>query len=372
SYGRNKLPAQVYRGFWRKFDQTENFPELAGENLKVFFNFKTIDNERVKIKFSISPVSTQGAINNIQEEVPHWDFEKVKSQTQEQWKYELNSMQIIPLDQDEMIDFYTAVCHAVLGPTVYMDVDGKYRCLDRNIYQAEDFVNYTSFSLWDTYRVLHPLFNVIQPRRNADMITSMLEHQKQSVHGMLPIWSHYANEKWCMIGYHSVSVIADAIVKGNTGFDLDAALLASVETAKVPYYDGLDYYMDLGYVPEDKNGASVSKTLEYAYDDWAIAQAANALGNTSVYEEFAQRSENYKNVFDTISGFMRPKLSDGSFKKEFDPMDTHGQGFIEGNSWNYSLYVPHQPDTMIAMMGGKDAFVNRLDSLFTMELPDKY
>lgn len=372
SYGRNKLPAQVYSGFWRKFDQTENFPELAGENLKVFFNFKTIDNERVKIKFSISPVSTQGAINNIQEEVPHWDFEKVKSQTQEQWNSELNRIQIKPLDQDEMINFYTAMYHAFLGPTVYMDVDGKYRGLDRNIYQAEDFVNYTSFSLWDTYRALHPLFNVIQPRRNADMITSMLEHQKQSVHGMLPIWSHYANENWCMIGYHSVSVIADAIVKGNTGFDLDAALLASVETAKVPYYDGLDYYMDLGYVPEDKNGASVSKTLEYAYDDWAIAQAANALGNTSVYEEFAQRSENYKNVFDTISGFMRPKLSDGSFKKEFDPMDTHGQGFIEGNSWNYSLYVPHQPDTMIAMMGGKDAFVNRLDSLFTMELPDKY
>lgn len=372
SYGRNKFPAQVYRGFWRKFDQTENFPELAGENLKVFFNFKTIDNERVKIKFSISPVSTQGAINNIQEEVPHWDFEKVKSQTQEQWNSELNRIQIKPLDQDEMINFYTAMYHAFLGPTVYMDVDGKYRGLDRNIYQAEDFVNYTSFSLWDTYRALHPLFNVIQPRRNADMITSMLEHQKQSVHGMLPIWSHYANENWCMIGYHSVSVIADAIVKGNTGFDLDAALLASVETAKVPYYDGLDYYMDLGYVPEDKNGASVSKTLEYAYDDWAIAQAANALGNTSVYEEFAQRSENYKNVFDTISGFMRPKLSDGSFKKEFDPMDTHGQGFIEGNSWNYSLYVPHQPDTMIAMMGGKDAFVNRLDSLFTMELPDKY
>lgn len=372
SYGRNKLPAQVYRGFWRKFDQTENFPELAGEDLKVFFNFKTTDNEVVKIKFSISPVSTQGAINNIQEEVPHWDFEKVKSQTQEQWNSELNKIQIEPLDQDEMINFYTAMYHAFLGPTVYMDVDGKYRGLDSNIYQAEDFVNYTSFSLWDTYRALHPLFNVIQPRRNADMITSMLEHQKQSVHGMLPIWSHYANENWCMIGYHSVSVIADAIVKGNTGFDLDAALLASVETAKVPYYDGLEYYMDLGYVPEDKNGASVSKTLEYAYDDWAIAQAANALGNTSVYEEFAQRSENYKNVFDTISGFMRPKLSDGSFKKEFDPMDTHGQGFIEGNSWNYSLYVPHQPDTMIAMMGGKDAFVNRLDSLFTMELPDKY
>src|SRR5690606_20482675 len=367
SYGRNELPSQVYRGFWRKFDQTENFPELAGEDLKVYFNFKTSEDEKLKVKFAISPVSTEGAIKNMQEEVPHWDFEKVKSQTQQQWNTELNKVQIEPLNQDEMINFYTAMYHAFLGPTVYMDVDGKYRGLDMNIYQAEDFVNYTSFSLWDTYRALHPLFNIAQPRRHADMLTSMLEHQKQSVHVMLPILSHYANENWCMIGYHSVSVIADAIVKGNTGFHVDAALLASVQTAKVPYYDGLEYYMALGYVPEDKNGASVSKTLEYAYDDWAIAQAADALGNVSVYDEFIQRSENYKNVFDSSSGFMRPKLSDGSFKKEFDPMDTHGQGFIEGNSWNYSLYVPHQPDTMIEMMGGKDAFVNRLDSLFTME-----
>lgn len=372
SYGRNELPNRVYRGFWRKFDQTKNFPELAGEDLKVFFNFKTTEAEKLKVKFAISPVSTQGAIKNIQTEIPHWDFEKVKSQTQKQWNTELNKVQIEPINQDEMVNFYTAMYHAFLGPTVYMDVDGKYRGLDMNVHQAKDFVNYTSFSLWDTYRALHPLFNILQPKRNADMITSMLEHQKQSVHGMLPIWSHYANENWCMIGYHSVSVIADAIVKGNTGFDVNAAIAASVQTAKVPYYDGLKYYMDMGYVPEDKNGASVSKTLEYAYDDWAIAQAAKVVGNDSVYDEFIQRADNYKNVYDPASGFMRPKLSDGSFKKEFDPMDTHGQGFIEGNSWNYSLYVPHQPDTLITMMGGKETFVSRLDSLFTMELPDKY
>ena len=372
SYGRNELPKQVYRGFWRKFDQTKNFPELAGEDLKVFFNFKTAEAEKLKVKFAISPVSTEGAIKNIKAEIPHWDFEKVKSQTQKQWNTELNKIQIEALNRDEMINFYTAMYHAFLGPTVYMDVDGKYRGLDMNIHQAEDFVNYTSFSLWDTYRALHPLFNILQPKRNADMIISMLEHQKQSVHGMLPIWSHYANENWCMIGYHSVSVIADAIVKGNTGFDVKAAIAASVATAKVPYYDGLGDYMDMGYVPEDKSGASVSKTLEYAYDDWAIAQAAKVIGDDSIYEEFIQRAENYKNVYDAASGFMRPKLSDGSFKKEFDPMDTHGQGFIEGNSWNYSLYVPHQPDTLINMMGGKEAFVSRLDSLFTMELPDKY
>lgn len=372
SYGRNELPKQVYRGFWRKFDQTKNFPELAGEDIKMYFDFSTSESEKLKVKFAISPVSTQGAIKNIQAEIPHWDFEKVKAQTRKQWNDQLNKVQIEAIDQDEMINFYTAMYHAFLGPTVYMDVDGKYRGLDMNVHQAKDFVNYTSFSLWDTYRALHPLFNILQPKRNADMITSMLEHQRQSVHGMLPIWSHYANENWCMIGYHSVSVIADAIVKGNTGFDVNAAISASVQTAKVPYYDGLKYYMDLGYVPEDKNGASVSKTLEYAYDDWAIAQAAKVVGRDSVYNEFIQRADNFKNVFDAASGFMRPKLSDGSFKEEFDPMDTHGQGFIEGNSWNYSLYVPHQPETLIEMMGGDQAFVSRLDSLFTMELPDKY
>src|SRR5690606_10930521 len=151
---------------------------------------------------------------------------------------------------------------------------------------------------WDTYRALHPLFNILQPKRNADMITSMLEHQRQSVHGMLPIWSHYANENWCMIGYHSVFVIADAILKGNTGFDVNAAINASMQTAMVPYCDVPKYYMDMGYVPDDKNGASVSKTLEYAYDDWAIAQAAKVVGRDSVYDEFIQRADNFKNVFD--------------------------------------------------------------------------
>jgi predicted alpha-1,2-mannosidase len=253
-----------------------------------------------------------------------------------------------------------------------MDADRNYKGLDMNVHKAENFTNYTSYSLWDTYRALHPLFNIVQPKRNSDMISSMLAHADQSVHKMLPIWSHYANENWCMIGYHSVAVVADAIVKGNTNFDPEKALQACVNTAKVPYYDGLEYYMKKGYVPEDKNGASVSKTLEYAYDDWAIAQAAKKLGKTEIYNEFIERSKNYKNVYDAKTGFMRPRLDDGSFKKEFDPLDTHGQGFIEGNSWNYSLYVPQDPTEMIKMMGGNDLFNVRLDSLFSMNLPDKY
>jgi predicted alpha-1,2-mannosidase len=372
SYGQAAQEKSVYRGFWGRFDQTKNFPEMAGQNLKLFFDFDTNEGEKIKIKMALSPVSSAGALENMKKETPNWDFEKVKKQSQEVWNTELNKIQIETIQKEDLVNFYTAMYHAFLGPTEYMDLDRNYKGLDMNVHKAENFTNYTSYSLWDTYRALHPLFNIVQPKRNADMVSSMLAHSDQSVHKMLPIWSHYANENWCMIGYHSVSVIADAIVKGNINFDAEKALQACVNTAKVPYYDGLEYYIKKGYVPEDKNGSSVSKTLEYAYDDWAIAQAAKKLGKTEIYNEFIERSKNYKNVYDEKTGFMRPKLNDGTFKKEFDPLDTHGQGFIEGNSWNYSLYVPQDPADMIKMMGGNEKFKVRLDSLFNMHLPDKY
>jgi predicted alpha-1,2-mannosidase len=205
------------------------------------------------------------------------------------------------------------------------------------------------------------------------MVRSMLAHYDQSPEHMLPVWSHYGNENWCMIGYHSVSVIADAIVTGNlTGPEANRALDAAVQTAHTKYYDGIGYYEQYGYVPEDKNSTSVSKTLEYAYDDYAIAQAAKKLNRTDIYNEFIKRSESWKNVFDPSTGFMRPKMTDGSWGKNFDPLKTEGQGFIEGNSWNYSLYVPHDPDAMIAMMGGKQKFAAHLDELFSMNLPDSF
>jgi len=206
------------------------------------------------------------------------------------------------------------------------------------------------------------------------MVKSMLAHYDQSVHKMLPVWSHYANENWCMIGYHSVPVIADALVKGNLGdsFNYDDLLNACVNTAKYKPYDGLEYYMNLGYVPEDKNSSSVSKTLEYAYDDWCIAQIAKEIDNEKIYKEFIARSESYNNVYDADIGFMRPKLSDGTWKQDFNTLSTHGQGFIEGNAWNYSLYVPHQAEKMIELMGGKEKFASHLDSLFTMHIDDKH
>jgi len=372
-YGcRDYSKKQVYKGFWRKFDQTKNFPDLAGKQLRMYFDFKTDAKEKVKMKFALSPVSTKNAIENMKAEIPHWDFEKTKAEAQQLWNAELNKIVIKTSSQEEMINFYTAMYHAALMPTIYMDRNGEYKGLDQQVHKAEGFTNYTSFSLWDTYRAFHPYLNLIQPSRNADIIRSMMAHYDQSVLKMLPIWSHYANDNWCMSGYHSVSVIADAVIKGNVPFDANKVLDACIATATKRNYEGIGEYMDKGYVPNEKNSVSVSNTLEYAYDDWSIAQMAKKLGRMEVYEQFIKRSENWRNVYDPSIGFMRPRLSDGSFKKEFDVLKTDGQGFIEGNAWNYSLYVPQNPDGMIELMGGKKRFVSHLDSLFTMHLPDEF
>lgn len=371
-YGFQPAKKEQYVGFWRRFDQARNFPEAAGRELRGYFDFEMQEGEQLLVKVAISPVSTRGALLNMQSEVPHWDFDLVKKLGQDRWNVELNKVQVETLSEEEKVNFYTSLYHAFLGPTEYMDVDGQYRGLDQNIHRADDFVNYTSFSLWDTYRALHPLFNILQPKRNRDMIRSMLAHYDQSVHKMLPVWSHYANENWCMIGYHSVSVIADALAKDIGGFDAEFALEACVNTARNPYYDALPWYVELGFVPEDKSNNSASKTLEFAYNDWCIAQMAKALGRTEIYEEFYARSKNFRNLFDPETGFMRPRLSEGSFVKDFDPLDTHGQGFIEGNAWNYGLYVPHDLEGLVELKGGRTGFARYLDELFTMTLPDRY
>ena len=361
-----------YRGFWRKFDQTKDFPEMAGKQLRAWFDFDMQAGEALLVKVALSSVSTGGALRNMRAEVQHWDFDRVVRETQDAWRQELQRITIASKRPEVLTNFYTAMYHACLSPTVYMDVDGQYRGLDQNIHTAEGFTNYTTFSLWDTYRALHPLFNIIQRERSSDFINSMLAHWDQSAHHMLPIWSHHANENWCMIGYHAVSVIADAQAKGITGFDAPHALDACVATARHRTFEGLGDYMDLGYVPEDRSGASVSKTLEYAYDDRCIALMADRTGNLDLRNEFMERSFNYRNVFDSTSRFMRPRNGDHTFLMEFDPLDTHQKGFIEGNAWNYSLYVPHEPDDLVRMMGGKKRFGEHLDSLFTMRLDDKY
>lgn len=373
SYGqKNYDTKQVYRGFWGKFDQSKNFPEMAGRKIRAYFDFKTAEGEKIKLKFALSSVSQENALMNLKAEAPAWDFEAVKNAGQLSWNKELKKIEVNTINEDDKINFYTAMYHTFINPTVYTDVNGEYRGLDQNNHKAEGFNNYTTFSLWDTYRALHPFFNIIQPKRNADMVSSMLAHYDQSVLKMLPVWSNSANDNWCMSGYHSVSVITDAILKGVYTGDAKAALDACVTTARHRNYEGIGEYIDKGYISSESNGTSVSNTLEYAYDDWCIAQLAKKLNNQAVYEEFSKRAENWKNVYDAKSGFMRPRLKDGSFRTKFDVLSTNGQGFIEGNAWNYSLYVPQNPQALIALRGGKKHFETHLDSLFTMHLPDEF
>ena len=370
-YGYQRYDEVKYNGFYRKFDESKNFPEMAGRDLRAWFDFEVEDEKPLLMKVALSNTSTAGALKNMQAEIPHWNFDQVVAEAQEKWNKELSKIEVEMQTKAQMQTFYTALYHTFLSPILYEDVDGQYKGLDQNIHQSDGFANYTIFSLWDTYRALHPLFNLIQPSRNNDMMHSLMAHHDQSVHKMLPVWSHYANENWCMVGYHSVSVLADAIVKGTTNLDPARALEACIHSSTLSYYDGIDSYMKLGYVAEDLSGSSVSKTLEYVYDDWCIAQIAEIAGEESVEENYLQRAENYQNVYDPEIGYMRPKLSNGEWRKEFDPLDTHGQGFIEGNAWNYGLYVPHEVDQMIEMMGGKDAFSNHLDRIFTTEIADE-
>jgi predicted alpha-1,2-mannosidase len=371
-YGqKNYDTKQTYRGFWRKFDQTKNFPEIAGRQIRMYFDFTTTEQEKIKIKFALSPVSQKNALENMQEEIPDWDFDRVKKQAQDDWNKELNKI-IITASEDNKINFYTSLYHTFISPTLYMDVNGEYKGLDQDVHNTNGFINYTTFSLWDTYRALHPLFNIIQPERNNDMVKSMLAHYDQSALKMLPIWSHYANDNWCMSGYHSVSVIADAIIKGVYNGDAEVALAACIATSNHRDYEGIGDYIDKGYIPAEKSSISVSNTLEYAYDDWCIAQLAKKLDRHEIYTEYMERSHNWQHNFDKETGFMRARMADGSFQQNPDVMSTNDQGFIEGNSWNYSFFVPHDPALLAEKMGGKEKFARRLDALFTMHLPDTF
>jgi len=370
SYGIRNDEQTVYRGFWRKWNENENFPERAGRRLKAFFDFKTRDGEQILVKCALSGVSTEGALRNLAAEAPGWDFDAVRRSAEGKWERELSKIRVTA-DKDRMVNFYTAMYHAFLSPIVFSDVDGSYRGLDQNIHHATK-ANYTIFSLWDTYRALHPLFTIVQPERTGAMVASMLAHYEKSVHRILPVWSHYANENWCMIGYHSVSVIADAYLKGIRGFDGKKALAAAVASATYDRYDGIGEYRKRGFVPENLSSNSASKTLEYAYDDWTISRLAGSTGNRLVEKEFLERASSYRNIFDTTTGFMRARNSDGTWKAPFDPLSTLNQGYIEGNAWNYSLYVPHDIAGFIRLLGGRERLVSWLDSLFTMRVPDKY
>ena len=344
---------------------------MTGRSIVSYFNFDTSASPELVVKVALSAVSTEGALKNLAAEAGGKTFEQIAASAADSWNGALSLFEVEGTE-DEKAMFYTSLYHTMINPSVYMDVDGAYRGLDHNIHQAKDFTNYTVFSLWDTYRAEHPFLNLIAPDKGADMVESMVCHQQQSVHGMLPVWSLMGNENWCMSGYHGTSAVADAIIKNVYTRDTKGALKAMVETSNVDYYDHLGDYKRLGYIPFEKSSTAVSSTLEFAYDDWTVYQTALRLGDKETADRYYKRALNYRTVFDAETGFARPRYADGSFKKDFDPLQTHGEGFIEGNSWNFSFHVPHDVYGMIDLMGGEKTFVKRLDDLFEMHLDKMY
>ena len=367
-YVDNRKPS--YNGFWRRFKENKNFPEMGGKNLVSYFNFDTKSNPELVVKVALSAVSTEGAVKNLKAEAEDKSFNQILAEAKASWAKELSVIDAKG-SEDQMTMLYTSLYHTMINPSIYQDVDGMYRGLDNNIHKAEGFTNYTIFSLWDTYRAQHPLLALLKPEENTNMVKSMIKHQEQSVHGMLPVWSHMANDNWCMSGYHATSVLSDAIIKG-ADVDMNRALQSMVATSNVPYYEGIDNYVWLGHVPFDQSHTAASTTLEYAYDDWSIYATALKIGNKRLIEQYRQRALNYRNLFDPRIDYARPRFSNGTFKPDFDILQTHGEGFIEGNTCNFSFHVPHDVLGLKTIMGGDKVFVKRLDNLFEMDLPKKY
>ena len=369
-YGYREFGKTDYKGFYRRFDTERNFPEIGGRKIVAWFEFDPAEGRELEIKVALSGVSTEGAVRNLKAETSGKDFDRLSQEAAQAWDRALSVMEAEG-DENSMRMFYTSLYHTMINPSVYCDVDGLYRGVDGNIHKAEGFTNYTVFSTWDTFRALHPLYNIIKRRLSKDIVASMIAHSEQSVHGALPVWSHHANENWCMTGYHSVSILADAIVAGIPA-DTARALRAMVRSSTIPYYDGTGEMMRIGYVPVEASGNSASVTLEYAYDDWAIYRTTVEAGEHDLAEKYLKRSMNWRNIFDPDILHARPRHEDGRFKEDFDLLSTHGQGFIEGNSLNYSFFVPHDIPGLIEAMGGAGRFEDNLDNLFTMQLPDEF
>lgn len=332
------------------------------------FNFNTHKDEEILVTTALSGVSMEGAALNMEKEAPKDDFDYYYQQAVKKWDNQLGKIEVSSEDGDLKTVFYTALYHAMLAPTLYSDVDGKYFGPDGKIHQAEDWDNYSTFSLWDTFRASHPLFTYIEPKRVNDMIECFLHFYEQS--GALPLWNLYGWETNMMIGYHAVPVIVDAYLKGVGNFDAEKALEACIASANRDDYHGIGFYKTHGYVPSDKENWSLSKTMEYAYDDYCIAKMAEAMGKSEIAETFYRRSQNYKNTFNPASSFMQPRDSKGNFMDNYDP-EEYIEDICESNGWQYYWYVPHDIDGLISLTGGMERFGERLDSMLTYEPTDR-
>ena len=345
--------------------------QIEGRALVGVLDFADAPGRQLLVKAAISPVSEESAIANLAE-VPGWDFEGVRRAAREAWTAALGALEVeAPAPFRRSV--YTALYHAYQAPSLFMDRDGRYRGPDNAVHQADGFTNYSTYSLWDTYRALHPLLTILQPaQRTDDIVRSLLAAQQASPYGMLPVWAFQGQETWCMIGYHAVAVIADAWMKGIRGYDADAALGAMVATASYAPYGGLGGYLQLGWVPIDEEGEAASKTLEYAYDDWTIARMAEGMGRAEIAAQFYRRAANWRHAFDPASGFMRARRRDGSFREPFDPAASgYGSDYTEGNAWQYSWYVPQDVAGLVQAYGGADRLLARIDGVFDARIDPK-
>lgn len=340
--------------------------EVLGKNIACIVYFSLNEGDALIIKTGISAVDTEGALKNMITEAENIGFGTARRKAEKKWAEHLSVIGKVKADHDTKKVFYTALYHSMIAPNLYTDADGRYRGTDRKIHTATGFVNYTVFSLWDTYRAAHPLFTITRPELVPDFINTMLNIYRQQ--GKLPVWSLAGNETDCMVGYHAVPVIADAVVKGFTGFDTDLAYEA-VKHSSMMDFRGLNYYREYGYIPSELENESVAKSLEYNIDDWCIANLAGYLGFDNDSVEYMRRASFYKNLFDRETLFMRGRHADGSWREPFEPLYSNHRedDYTEGNAWQYTWLVPHDVDGLIELFGSKELFLKRLDSLFIID-----
>lgn len=364
-----------YHGFKEPGTTPENTQAIEGRGLEAVFSFGELK-EPLTVAMAISPTDQAHAIANLDAEQPTLDFDATRNAAQTEWEKALSVLDVgaAPATRTNL---YTALYHALLAPSLSMDADGSYRGPDNEVHLARGFNFVSSLSLWDTFRAEQPLMTLLEPRaRTQGLVDSMLASQQESPFGILPIWQFQGIETWCMIGYHAVPEIADAIGKGFAtspgGFDLNAALDAMVASAEYAPYGHLGEYMQLGYVPIDNDDEAVSKTVEYAFDDWTIAETAHRLGREDIAKRFTARAANWRNVFNPQDGFVEPRFASGDFRKPFDPAKAGaGSGFTEGNSWQYSWFEPQDEAGLIKLLGGDTQLVAKLDAMFDQKVDPK-
>ena len=342
--------------------------EKVGTSKIARFMFDTEEGEQVTIVTALSGVSMEGAVKNLDAEAPHNDFDKYLADAKADWNKQLQRIEVTGGNDDDRVNFYTALYHSMIAPTIYSDVDGQYYGPDKQVHQADGWVNYSTFSLWDTFRAAHPLFTYTEPERVGDMVQSFIAFYEQN--GRLPVWNFWGSETDMMIGYHAVPVIVDAYMKGIGNFDAEKALEACIATSNIDEYRGIGSYKKNGYIPynvTDKYNSenwSLSRTLEYAFDDFCIAEMAQKMGKTDIANEYYKRSQNYRNVFNPATGFMQPIDDKGVFQPNFNP-DEYTAHVCESNAWHYFWSVQHDIKGLVSLTGGQEKFAAKLDSMFT-------